>query len=199
MIDPLERWREYGEKPDYAGLLTFAGAPYTQDPRRARGRRRRDRRRADRRPRLRPARHRFGAARDPRRQLPARPAPRGEDRRVRGAARSSTSATRPCCRPIRRARTPRSNEPSGRSSPPARFPIILGGDHSIAEPDIRACATVHGPVGLIHFDTHTDTGREVFGVEISHGTPMFRLVEAGHVAPEAVRADRTARVLAGRA
>ena len=36
---------------------------------------------------------------------------------------------------------------------------------------------------MIHFDTHTDTGREVFGVEVSHGTPMFRLVEAGHVDP----------------
>jgi arginase family enzyme len=36
-------------------------------------------------------------------------------------------------------------------------------------------------VGLIHFDTHTDTGREVFGVERSHGTPMFRLVEQGRV------------------
>jgi agmatinase len=32
MIDPLERWRAYGEKPDYAGLLTFAGLPYTEDP-----------------------------------------------------------------------------------------------------------------------------------------------------------------------
>ena len=31
MIDPLERWREHGEKPDYAGLLTFGGLPYTQD------------------------------------------------------------------------------------------------------------------------------------------------------------------------
>jgi hypothetical protein len=31
-IDPLERWREYGEKPDYAGPLSFGGAPYTQDP-----------------------------------------------------------------------------------------------------------------------------------------------------------------------
>ena len=31
MIDPLERWREYGEKPDYAGLLSYGGAPYTQD------------------------------------------------------------------------------------------------------------------------------------------------------------------------
>ena len=31
MIDPLERWRRLGlpDKPDYAGLLTFAGMPYT--------------------------------------------------------------------------------------------------------------------------------------------------------------------------
>jgi agmatinase len=33
VIDPLERWRALGlpDKPDYAGLLTFAGMPYTQD------------------------------------------------------------------------------------------------------------------------------------------------------------------------
>jgi agmatinase len=63
------------------------------------------------------------------------------------------------------------------------LPVVLGGDHSIAEPDIRAVAEHHGPVGLVHFDTHTDTGREVFGVEVSHGTPMFRLVEGGQVDP----------------
>jgi agmatinase len=33
----------------------------------------------------------------------------------------------------------------------------------------------------VHFDTHTDTGAEVFGVERSHGTFMRRLVDAGHV------------------
>ena len=34
MIDPLERWRALGlpDKPDYAGLLTYAGMSYTQDP-----------------------------------------------------------------------------------------------------------------------------------------------------------------------
>jgi hypothetical protein len=32
MIDPLERWAYLGEKPDYAGLLTFGGAPYAQGP-----------------------------------------------------------------------------------------------------------------------------------------------------------------------
>jgi agmatinase len=63
------------------------------------------------------------------------------------------------------------------------IPIVLGGDHSISEPNIRACAAKHGPVGLIQFDTHTDTGAEVYGVEVSHGTPFFRLVEQGHVLP----------------
>src|SRR5205085_3259639 len=34
VIDPLERWRRLGlpDKPDYAGLLTFGGLPYTEDP-----------------------------------------------------------------------------------------------------------------------------------------------------------------------
>ena len=33
MLDPLERWKALGlpDKPDYAGLLTYAGMPYTQD------------------------------------------------------------------------------------------------------------------------------------------------------------------------
>ena len=30
MLDPTTRWRG-GEKPDHAGLLTFAGRPYTED------------------------------------------------------------------------------------------------------------------------------------------------------------------------
>ena len=100
----------------------------------------------------------------------------------------------------RRARdaTRRSRRRSARCSTPGAIPIVLGGDHGIAEPDIRACAKRHGPVGLVHFDTHTDTGTEVFGVEVSHGTPMYRLVEQGHVDPEALRPDRPARLLARR-
>jgi agmatinase len=60
-------------------------------------------------------------------------------------------------------------------------PIVLGGAHAVTEPAIRACAAVHGPVGVVHFDTQTDTGAEVFGVARSHGTFMRRLVEGGHV------------------
>src|SRR6478672_9782259 len=37
MIDPQQRWRAYGEKPDYAGLASFAGVRYTQDPADLRG------------------------------------------------------------------------------------------------------------------------------------------------------------------
>jgi agmatinase len=61
------------------------------------------------------------------------------------------------------------------------LPVVLGGDHSISEPCVRACAAAHGPVGMVHFDTHTDTGEKVFGVALSHGTPMRHLVDAGHV------------------
>jgi agmatinase len=63
------------------------------------------------------------------------------------------------------------------------LPIVLGGDHSLTEANVRAVAARRGPLGLLHFDTHADTGFEVFGVERSHGTPMYRLVEAGHVDP----------------
>jgi agmatinase len=61
------------------------------------------------------------------------------------------------------------------------IPVVLGGDHSITRANIRACAAVHGPVGVVHFDTHTDTGEEVFGVATSHGTFMRQLLEEGHV------------------
>jgi agmatinase len=65
------------------------------------------------------------------------------------------------------------------------MPIVLGGDHSVSEPDVRACALhARGPIGLIHFDTHTDTAAELYGRELSHGTPFYRLVEQGHVDPE---------------
>ena len=77
----------------------------------------------------------------------------------------------------------RSRQRSAQVLAAGAIPIVLGGDHSIAEPDIRACAAARGPVGLVHFDTHTDTGTQVFGVEVSHGTPMYRLVEEGAVDP----------------
>lgn len=37
-------------------------------------------------------------------------------------------------------------------------PIVLGGDHSITLPALKARGRGRGAVGLVHFDTHTDTG-----------------------------------------
>jgi len=62
-------------------------------------------------------------------------------------------------------------------------PLVLGGDHSVTEANVRACAG-DGPIGMLHFDAHTDTARELHGQRRSHGTPMYRLVDAGLVDPE---------------
>jgi agmatinase len=59
------------------------------------------------------------------------------------------------------------------------LPIVLGGDHSIAYPDIAAVASAreHGSVAVVQFDTHADTARDVWGVTSSHGSPFRHLVD----------------------
>jgi agmatinase len=58
-------------------------------------------------------------------------------------------------------------------------PIVLGGDHSIALPELRAAAAVHGPLALVQFDSHPDTWDAYFGQKHTHGTPFRRAVEEG--------------------
>jgi len=57
------------------------------------------------------------------------------------------------------------------------IPILLGGDHAITLPELRAVAKKHGPIALIHFDAHSDTSDEYFGKPYNHGTPFARAVE----------------------
>ncbi|MGD9093624.1 MAG: agmatinase family protein [Anaerolineales bacterium] len=63
------------------------------------------------------------------------------------------------------------------------FPIVLGGDHSLMRPDGMALADVYGKgnVGIIHFDAHYDASENHFGHNITHGTPVRRLIEDGFV------------------
>ena len=63
------------------------------------------------------------------------------------------------------------------------IPIVLGGDHSITYPSAAAVARHVWPrkVGIVHFDAHADTGADVYGSLVSHGTPMRRLIEEGWV------------------
>ncbi len=59
------------------------------------------------------------------------------------------------------------------------IPIMLGGDHSVTLPELRAIVKKHGPVALIQFDSHTDTGNQRFGRKYTHGTPFRRAIEEG--------------------
>jgi agmatinase len=63
------------------------------------------------------------------------------------------------------------------------FPVVLGGDHSISLPVLRALASQHGPVGLVHFDAHPDTWDVHFGRRYSHATPFRRAIEEGGLDP----------------
>ena len=63
------------------------------------------------------------------------------------------------------------------------IPIIIGGDHSLMYSDVAGLADVYGKgnVGVIHFDAHYDASKRMFGHLISHGQPVYRLIEEGHV------------------
>jgi agmatinase len=182
MLDPMQRWREYGEKPDYAGLLTFGGVPCTQD-----------------------------AAELPDFDIAIVGAPMDELVSDRPGARFAPRAIRAAScppgphlevgvdaferlrivdfgdAPVVPAQPERSHaaiETTVREIVDAGLlPVILGGDHSITGPDARACAARNGPLGLVHFDTHTDTGEEVFGATLSHGTVMRTIVDEGVIDP----------------
>ena len=57
--------------------------------------------------------------------------------------------------------------------------IVLGGDHSITLPLLRAHAAVHGPLALIQVDAHTDTWVDNDPARIDHGTFCYKAVREG--------------------
>jgi agmatinase len=180
MIDPLERWAQFGEKPDYAGLLTYSGTVYSQDPAELAG---------------------FdvaivGAPMDD--LVSDRPGARMAPRAIRAASCPPGPHLEAKVDAFAELRVIDFGDAAVLPADPERshaaieatvaqvvaagaIPVVLGGDHSITEPAVRAVADAHGPVGMVHFDTHTDTGTHVFGVERSHGTFIRRLVDGGHV------------------
>ena len=59
------------------------------------------------------------------------------------------------------------------------LPLCVGGDHLTTLPVLRAVAS-KGPVGLVHFDAHSDTNDTYFGANsYTHGTPFRRAIEEG--------------------
>jgi agmatinase len=63
----------------------------------------------------------------------------------------------------------------------AARPLVVGGDHSISLPVLRALAKRHGPLALVQIDAHIDTWDEYFGGKYFHGTPFRRAIEEGLV------------------
>ena len=62
-------------------------------------------------------------------------------------------------------------------------PLSVGGDHSITYPILKALGR-DGPVGLVHFDAHCDTGGEFDGSKFHHGGPFRLAVLDGVLDPE---------------
>jgi len=64
--------------------------------------------------------------------------------------------------------------------------MTAGGDHLVSLPVLRGLAS-DGPVGMIHFDAHTDLFDTYFdGFRYTHGTPFRRAVEEGLLDPKRV-------------
>ncbi|MEO9573299.1 MAG: agmatinase [Tateyamaria sp.] len=65
-------------------------------------------------------------------------------------------------------------------------PLTAGGDHLTSLPILRSLAR-NKPLGMIHFDSHTDLFNSYFGgTKYTHGTPFRRAVEEGLLDPKRV-------------
>lgn len=185
MIDPSERWRRiHGsmEKASWAGLGSFADVPYTEDAAELGG--------CD-----------VAIVGAPFDELVSeRPGARFGPRAIRTAAPTASFhlgerldwarelrvvdfGDAPVVPTDAAASLAAIEATVGEVVAAGALPLVLGGDHSITEPNVKAAAAGHEAVALLHFDAHTDTAIELHGEELSHGTPMRRLVEAGLVDP----------------
>ena len=182
MIDPAGRWPDPGRKPPYAGLMSFAGMPWSEDAVDLEGADvaivgapfdglasdrvgSRDGPRAIR-VASRPIGPEVGTGVDPDDRL--RLIDFGDVPVVPFEADASREAIEATVGQVVAARA---------------IPYVLGGDHSITGPALRACAAQHGAIGLVHFDSHTDTAPDVYQHSDNHGTMMRSLVLDGQVDP----------------
>jgi agmatinase len=62
--------------------------------------------------------------------------------------------------------------------------VVLGGDHYISFPILKAYAEKYGPISLLQFDAHTDTWADDDMTRVDHGTMFYKAVKSGIVDPE---------------
>jgi agmatinase len=62
--------------------------------------------------------------------------------------------------------------------------VVVGGDHSVTLPVLRALARRHGPLAVVHLDAHLDvSGPETWGDAFHHGTPFKHAIDEALIAP----------------
>ncbi|MBA3461702.1 MAG: agmatinase [Deltaproteobacteria bacterium] len=62
-------------------------------------------------------------------------------------------------------------------------PVVVGGDHSVTLPILRALSKRHGPLAVVQFDAHLDLSTaEVWGEDFHHGTPFRHAIDEGLIA-----------------
>lgn len=61
----------------------------------------------------------------------------------------------------------------------AAVPLVMGGDHSVTYPIVRALARVFPTLDILHFDAHPDLYEEFQGDPYSHACPFARILEEG--------------------
>lgn len=62
--------------------------------------------------------------------------------------------------------------------------VVLGGDHYISFPILKAYAEKYGPMSLLQFDAHTDTWQDDNFERIDHGTMFYKAIKLGLIDPK---------------
>ncbi|CAK0824725.1 unnamed protein product, partial [Prorocentrum cordatum] len=66
----------------------------------------------------------------------------------------------------------------------ARRLVVMGGDHTLSYPVMKAVKERFGPVALIHFDSHLDTFPPMYEQDTWHGSPFRKCWEDGLLAKD---------------
>ena len=62
--------------------------------------------------------------------------------------------------------------------------LVLGGDHYISFPILRAYAKKYGPLSLLQFDAHSDTWPDDDMDRVDHGTMFYKAIKEGLIDPK---------------
>jgi len=68
-----------------------------------------------------------------------------------------------------------------------KFPVVIGGNHSVCIGPVRACSKVYEKFTVLQLDAHTDLRPEYEGTPLSHASVMARAREVARVVQVGIR------------